>query len=662
MHVSLFAPDRPLGSSLLECYARPEKHSSPVIQPNQLPTTTVPKYQNIKNTNACTMSQSQSIVPATLPRGFRCDEEFDLRTPEPLSPYEEASLPSPLPRPRLRLKRRNISQLNAPTQQFLASVAAADVPLPSVEETELATTDYEMMDNVPEVQVQDFDNMEIYQHIHSRRFPLPRTPAPDMPATLSPTKYPNWSIDSTWSSSDMDSSSDDESSRPSTAFSTQTSASLFSHYSLLSDDECPSPEPETEESTKPSAQRETGAPARKPRKAPWTKAMTAHLWSTYLLYLQDPKVTPIRLGKSGIPPHGVCLRVARGAKRGWKGSKSIPASRSGSSTPIPDPSRPFVQWPHTCAATRAYLRELCRMKATSKLGRRRLMSRSPTPFNKAVHRRWNRRSTPARSPSIFSSSDMTMSLTMSTSETMQPHGPLAQLTGSEMEPFPDLIPSTNLGPGISSIHEISTHDPTRLGSPFAAKSYGPSSSSSLGDGLSLPKQSNTVGSRKSLKSPVRLTRSRSGTQKRRSTKATDDPPRKRPSLTTAFGEDGAVVVDDERIASPRQRTRHSFCTGTQSDPFGTEVVAGATIPALVEPLRLGSPFPGSSLSHSVPTRSSAPINLNSAALRRPFATIQQHTQITPEAPPARSSLASRLAYLDQRLREFRNRRRSQSPL
>lgn len=609
------------------------------------------------------MSLSQSAPSATLPRGFRYDQEFDPRTPEPCAPNEESALPSPPARPRLRLKRRNVSQqLNAPTQQFLASVAAADVPIPSVENPEFATSGHEvMMESLPEVQVQvqDYDDMDIYQHIHTRTFSPPRTPAIDVPAALPPLKYPDWSVGSDWSNSDMDSGSDCESSRPSTAFSTQTSASIFSRYSVLSDDECLSPEPETEEPTKPVVEGEGEVRARKPRKAPWTKAMTAHLWSTYMLYLQDPKVTPIRLGKSCIPPHGVCLRVAREAKRSWKGStlKPVPTT-SGNSTPMADSSRPFVQWPHTCAATRTYLRELCRLKATSKAGRRHLMSRSPTPFNRAAHRRWNRRNTPGRSPSIFSSNDMNMSLTLSTSETMQPYGPLAQLANSQMEPFPDLVPSAKLGPGVTSVMESSMDDRARLGSPFTSNSYGPSSSSSFGANLNLPKQSNTVGSRKLLKSPVRLTRSRSGTQKRRSTKATEDAPRKRPSLSAAFGKKAATVAaDDEDVESPQQQVNPGSSSGLPDDPFQPDMRSNSSkLTSFVQPLRLGSPFSGSS---SMPTRSSAPINLN---FRRPFATLQQPTQRTPETPPARSTLASRLAYLDQRLRDFRNRRRSQSPM
>merc|ERR1712093_180198 len=55
--------------------------------------------------------------------------------------------------------------------------------------------------------------------------------------------------------------------------------------------------------------------------APWTKAQSTHLWSTYIMYLQDPTVTPFRIGASSVPPEGVCYRVAREAKR--EGPESI---------------------------------------------------------------------------------------------------------------------------------------------------------------------------------------------------------------------------------------------------------------------------------------------------------------------------------------------------
>ncbi|KAF2963240.1 hypothetical protein GQX73_g10330 [Xylaria multiplex] len=653
---------------------------------------------------------SQFPGPTTLSNDFRYSGISGPKTPEPIAPGgDEESLPPP--RPRLRLKRRHVSQLAAPTQQFLASIAAADVPIPSVE-----NVDQEMMDTLPELHVEDFDNRDDCRLPTPRRFSPPKTPAPDFAPSLVPTNYPDWYSDSPWNDSDLESSPDYESSRPSTAFSTQTSSSLFSLYSTITDDaSCISPDLEASEFPHKAEEEnpllQSGQD--KPRKAPWTRAMSSHLWATYLLYLSDPRVTPIRLGKSCIPPHGVCARVARQAQRSWKGSKpqSTDQARSRSSTPTVESTKTYIRWPHTGGATRAHLRELCKIKATNKPGR--YLSRSPTPFNKAANRRWNRRSTPARSPSVFSAQDMAMSLALSTSDTMQPHGPLAQLTSSQMLPILTYGFQSQTAPSHKSHQEElilktpvkaqafeepfmetdndSQHGSTRLGSPFLAKSYGPSSSSSITAKITLPKQSNTVGPRRLLKSPVRLTRSRSGTQKRRSVKSLEEKPWRRPSLATAFfregsrNAEGAVPVinaDSQNIQTPskhstsdKPQTTPSKITSTDTDfpeiqttetrPFVISAVSFQASPS--RPPRLGSPFSAASSSYSFPNRLSSASNFSLAALRKPFATVQQTPQSISDTPtPTRSSLASRLAYLDQRLKELRNRgtdrRRSQSPM
>ncbi|KAI0025491.1 hypothetical protein F4780DRAFT_335983 [Xylariomycetidae sp. FL0641] len=631
---------------------------------------------------------SLHTATATLPKGFRYQGHSSPRTPEPLAQCDEAEAPAP-PRPRLRLKRRQASQLHAPTQQFLASVAAADVPVPSVE-----ASDLEMVDNLPEVHVQDLDDIDIYQHLHHRTFSPPKTPVRELTPSVAPFKYPDWSLDSVWSCSGLDSSPEYESSRPSTAFSTQTSSSLFSQYSYASEDgSFISPDPDANELFKLDDSRsEAHTMAHiKPRKAPWTKAMSSHLWATYLLYMSDPRVTPVHLGRSSIPPNGVCMRVAREAQRSWKGSKSQLAAKpnSGSSTPTPETSKVYMQWPHTGAATRAHLRELCKLKATSRPGCH--MPKSPAPYCKTADRRWNRRSTPARSPSVFSAHDMAFSLTLSTSLSMQPNGPLAQLTDSkcELEPFPDLGSQpgseAEIEPPTAAefLREPKTPDRARLGSPFLAKSYGPSSSSSLDD-IQIPRQSQTLGPRKLLKSPVRLGRSCSGTQKRRSVKGLEDQPRKRPSLSATFWREGSVKefspersrargaqarsnsmsnVFDDHVFEPSMPTR--IATGTR-EAGSYMIPPPSSLPQSVDAPRLGSPFPGHRSSHSVPNRLSAPHGLNLTAFRRPFATVQEQSQSGMDVPlPPRSSLVSRLAYLDQRLKELRSRgdrRQSQSPL
>ncbi|KAH6657481.1 hypothetical protein BKA67DRAFT_189667 [Truncatella angustata] len=614
------------------------------------------------------MSALQFAATA-LPKGF-CNAANLPRTPEPFNAGDE-QLPFP-PRPRFKLKKRNASShLHAPTEQFLASVAAADVPIPSVEEPDFAIADYDqnMMAHIPD---SDDDGLDIYHHLHSRVFSPPKTPALDFARSLPVPNFPDWSTGSTWSDSDLESSPEYESSRPSTAFSTHTASSLFSHFSHTSEDgDCISPDVDKGAFDLSALHDENAGhlSRRKPRRAPWTKAMDSHLWSTYMLYLQDPKVTPVNQGKSCIPPNGVCARVAREAKRSWRGSKQKPTYvQSGSNTPRAESSNIYMDWPHTCAATRAHLRELCKLKAVSNHSRAPYVSPTPAPFNKAAHRRWNRRSTPAPSPATFSAQDMSMSLTLSTSEAMQPQGPMALLTSSQ--PEPPLAPLIKL--------ESPEADRMRLGSPFLAKSYGPSSSITLAEGVNFERQSQTLGPQKFLKSPVRLTHSRSSTQKRRSIKGLEDQPRKRrPSIAAALWGPPAEAAastkntvfsstnfsENDKLFVPRTNVADPFYPTSVLD-HATNLHASPPSPKTSIPTRLGSPFSSSQTSHSFPNRLSQPTNFNLSALRRPFATVQQTSDSGRDASPTRSSLSTRLAYIDQRLKELRNRnnhRRSQSP-
>ena len=650
----------------------------------------------------------------TLPKGFRYrhPDYEEPKTPEPFATPEDDIQPPPPPRPRLKLKKRYASNLAAPTQQFLASVAAADVPIQSIEVPELAQpVEVTMTDmTYPVLALPDLEEISTHQKVRGRMFSPPRTPAPGVAPSLSPRRYPDWTIDSAFSSSE--SSPECESSRPSTSRSTHTSASIFSRFSLMSDDaQYMSPELEVKDGLEESPPDARAAAAAyvsvkaltkgKMRKAPWTRAMSKHLWSTYMMYCQDPKVTPFRVGRNNIPPHGVCLRVAREARRSWKGSKThlTVENKSGSSTPTAETPAAYIRWPHTCAATRAHLRELCRLHATSSAVRNsRYLSSSPTPFGRTATRHWIRRSTPLRSPTVFSAQDMQMSLTLSTAECMQPSGPLAQLTSSASEPMPE--ESTLQPPVETPTVEVEGPEQTRrrLGSPFIARSYGPSSSGVLAGGFSLTKSTpqfqTTVGPRRSLQSPVRLTRSRSNTQKRRSRQASNEPRRcKRPSLASDLwtdpmaGESGSAAISggdgsaghaarDELKFSSTSLNRHDelFVPRTNiaelissAPPVqnAQELPAKLALPD-VPPPRLGSPFSASSSSFSFPNRFSHPDNFSLGAIRRPFATVQQLADDSNNGPAARANLASRLSYINQRLREFRhrdqNRRRSESPL
>jgi hypothetical protein len=518
--------------------------------------------------------------------------------------------------------------------------------------------------------------------------------------SLSPPRYPNWTIDSTISSVESTPDPDYESSRPSTSRSTQTSSSLFSRLSHMSEDEqCSSPHLDRDDKfvllddlVNNSNNARGGLRLRtKSRKAPWTKAMSTHLWSTYVLYLEDPKVTPFRMEKSCIPPPGVCMRVAREARRSWKGSKALERAanprdgeKSGSSTPTGESTSAYMAWPHTCAATRAHLRELCKLKAASGSRGMQFLSRSPTPFSQAAARHWNRRSTPGRSSGF--AADLSMSLAISTSDTMHPHGPLAQLTGSTAEaPVEQMLsppePSLMLG---TFDGEPSFAERRRLGSPFsAARSYGPSSSNALAaafDYTPMPRrQSNTMGGhRHNLQSPVRL--SRSSTQKRRHTQS--NVPRKRPGLGSDIWLDPSAGSDAHTEATPA--TEASMTMWTRLDtrngpPLPTHPLlsTSSSMPdvggqselsvAAPPPPRLGSPFSGTSSSFSFPRRAHRqhPGSVDLGMLGRPYATFQFQQAPQPEAGLTRAGLTDRLSYIDQRLKELRNRdprRRSQSPL
>lgn len=601
----------------------------------------------------------------------------DLQTPEPQEQTVPDQPPSP-PRQRFRLKRRNAPQMNtAPTQQFLESVAAADVPIPSIEEPPTCNSDANMMHDNNASTPGGVDPMDVSDMtIDSiRPFSPPKTPAPIIPSlVMSPQQFPDWHASPFGG---MESSPDCDDSRPSTARSTLTSASIFSRYSIHSDmSDYESPIIEQKSSfgdflSPEDANATIRAPIAptKSRKARWTKPMSDHLWFTYLVYLQDPKVTPIRIGKSAIPPQGVILRVAREARRSWKGSfgPSMVASQGGSITPtMNEPPRAFIQWPHTDGATRAHLRDLCRANAGSTTRTFRYMANSPTPGGRFGSRR-GRYSTPARSSSVFSSSDMAMSLTLSTSDTMHAQGPLAQLAGSGMQaPIDDELPPLPVGnrfaTPVSGFGGIVPASPPRLGSPFVAKSYGPSSSSSLagtfGIDVSTQQQNLTVGARRIPKTPAKAERSRSNTQSRRPRQAKMELRRnRRPSLASDMWNEPTT----QSVGAHATETSSAFDSvflGQGNDHRLAEALQpsfpsmSATAMANTQ-TRLGSPFSVPS-SFSLPGRffRSRGLDFGSADQAASIDTLDGDGGST---SASRSSFPFRLSYLDQRLRDLRRR-------
>ncbi|CAN8099220.1 unnamed protein product [Discula destructiva] len=617
------------------------------------------------------MSNHQEF--ATMPRHGRLGAQI---TPEPFLDGE-CQTPS-TPRPRFKLKRRHVSEHRAaPTQHFLASVAAADVPIPSIEEPVIADFDSDVLPpwrNETMEEEQDNDSLHV---LFSRQRPAtpPKTPAAEDPPSLTPSRYPDWNID--WMSN-CESSPEPES-QHSTARSTRTSRSSFSQLSsCFSDEEIQySPEIGTSEKffsfTRAESQSdglhvECGM-SKAPRKAPWTRAMAAHLWATYNMYLTDPRVTPFQIGKSGLPPEGVCKRVAREAARSWKGAKAVskPAgasdAKSGSSTPTAESSGAFMQWPHTGAATRAHLRTLCKQRARGPdAGRLRFsyFSRSPTPFTDSTAR-WVRRSTPGSAVPPFETHDMVTSLAISTSEAMNPEGPLAQLATSAPQSPADFSGGAENRCEATVETQPSSQEHRRLGSPISAKSYGPSSSFSLTDVFGLTadaaeRQIRTVGPQRRLKSPVRL--GPSLIQKRKTRQAHEA--RKRPSLSTDIWLDpisaghNAHQLAHKKSFSLSSGDDDIFASCSQPHVLVDDVHVSSHqqhAAALDVPQRLGSPFMASTSSLSVPNRFSRPIDFESSDFGRRFTTV--HPALGSRTnEPASINLASRLAYLDQRLKDF----------
>ncbi|CZT14282.1 uncharacterized protein RCC_00257 [Ramularia collo-cygni] len=183
----------------------------------------------------------------------------------------------------------------------------------------------------------------------------------------------------------------------------------------------------------------------------WTQQMDDHLWMTFSAYLSDPTLTPFKMLPGSTPPMGVCDQVATKAKRTWRARKAGPSTPGAMDMLFdshdhiqldgsPDTIRPTSlqisqsKWPKN-AATRRRLRELCaRRPSISAHYQRMLRTRSPSPFETSSP------GTQQPEPTSFSGIDMIMSLVTSTAPSMQPNGPLAQLTSQVATPQPPPTP------------------------------------------------------------------------------------------------------------------------------------------------------------------------------------------------------------------------------
>ncbi|MCJ1405985.1 hypothetical protein MMC19_000050 [Ptychographa xylographoides] len=513
----------------------------------------------------------------TLPRNFVFHHTEELpKTPEREVALEPQELPQPVSPPVYRIRRRTrpsvvLSGVFTTTDEMRGT---EDVPIPTIEIP---------CANEPEQLAMRTENTEpakgYLAPFHSTRSQA----APRTPSVQRQVFGGNWNGD--------DQNLGDSITRPMSACSILSDSS---DDSWASSEDCPSlggsctsPESESGDSFSfspvkkgkaklLSALAQESPTAVKGKKAKskakpvrWTTEMDNHLWNVYMVYLQDPTVTPFKMLPGSPPPLGVCHRVTREARRTWRGGKvsaqekaparsdhnvpihreespdTIKAERSGSSTPTFKVLPSLPVWPKSGPATRRRLRELCKRKATiSPHYQRLLQSRSPSPFT-STSRSFSRsvpKSSPVAKPttmSAFSTRDIQLSLTTSTATTMQRDAPLAQLTkplnstsANRNSWFNDPnVPWASPAPIPSEFPSEIDHDMDnspnltdlpRLGSPFGYHTWGPSRSRANARPTTPRTQSDTL-AQAPLRSPVQFgTYPYPSTQKRRAQHPLDE--------------------------------------------------------------------------------------------------------------------------------------------
>jgi len=199
-------------------------------------------------------------------------------------------------------------------------------------------------------------------------------------------------------------------------------------------------------------------------KQKWTPEMDEHLWVTYMSYLADPVHTPFKMLPGTAPPLGVCHRVARDAKKSWKGAAPRSPTSPGAGAESADfmnvdnngaeqfylmprheqqytrslsaadmPRKSYSKWLRTEGSTRRRLRHLCKRNPTLVAHYHRLVqTRTPSPFESSSCSSAKRESRfasppPADVDSAFATRDLNITLATSTAASMQPDAPLAQL-------------------------------------------------------------------------------------------------------------------------------------------------------------------------------------------------------------------------------------------
>lgn len=328
------------------------------------------------------------------------------------------------------------------------------------------------------------------------------------------------------------------------------------------------------------------------RKTQWTEAMDAHLWGTYVLYQQNPKMTPFFVLPGQVPPLGVCYRVAREAKKTWRDSRQYTPIASRTRTKrAAEPSNnrgdalrktsPYT-WPASESSTRRRLRELSRANYGPSHNpyhyhqQQRSRATEPNPRSSTISPS-PIKTTVAAQNAFSTTRSMALSLTTATASSMRPTGALASLTSGR-----DILP---------------THSPFQFGNIEERMASAPSveagvlSTGSLSLGIELSRAFTTPkhghhrhlsldSNPPSLLPPLELQTSRSpyGTWPRRPKRAEDEeaeaatppPPRTRPrrgTLGDLFGDDTAVP---SASAPAKTRTRaRGYTISAGTNPLGT---------------------------------------------------------------------------------------------
>lgn len=415
------------------------------------------------------------------------------QTPEP-EPQPEQLQPPPPPRQVLKVRRRRATLvMNHDDMDAIMDQR----PIPTIEAPEIMS---EISSDLPPYSLPQNDAFLSPGFGYSRMLSPPKTPVAQM-RTISHYEGPqDWSDVPHVSQSET-------SSRPtsSSGFSDSSVSSCDSIGSFMSrSGSCTSPEEElsdpfafcpptnkSQRPTSPSMATPQPRPAKKLRlRATFSEEMDHHLWMTYMKYLQDPTVTPFKALPSTTPPNGVCHRVARMARKTWKGPKHTRAGGLHAATPVTRSSKLLTRYPSE-KQCRKRLRDLAKQKPTLSVHYQRMLRRSPSPLQSSPppepepqplqpqqpQQPQQQQQQPLSSPFLqgstsFSTRDMNLSLATSTAASMQLGNPLSQLA-NDITPRPSprtwssarssahqKSQSLHIGLGLGNV----------LGSPFHARS------------------------------------------------------------------------------------------------------------------------------------------------------------------------------------------------